>query len=165
MTTLEPPDAFYFSAAVGWLELGDPHEARTELSHLSKNTRRSPDVLEFEWAVLSDDKDWEAALTCAEEIVTLAPERPFGWIHRSFCLHELGRDEEALESLLPAAESFPNDFLVFYNLACYACSLGDENVARVWLKRAAQLGGIEKLKTMALDDTDLLPLWEEIQGL
>jgi tetratricopeptide (TPR) repeat protein len=165
MITLEPPDAFCFSAAVGWVELGNVHEARGELAKLSDEARLHPDILEFEWTLISDEKDWQAALDLAEEILRLAPDRPFGWIHRSYCLHEMHRTDEALESLLPAAEMFPDEFLVLYNLACYSCTLGDLDAGRHWLARAVESGGLETVKKMASEDADLAPLREELEEL
>ncbi len=60
----------------------------------------------------------------------MAPDEPPGWIHRSFGLHELGRTSEAEQLLLPAATKFPNEPIIPYNLACYACRLGNIEVAR-----------------------------------
>jgi hypothetical protein len=37
--------------------------------------------------------------------------------------------------------------------------------ARIWLKRAVQVGGKERIKQQALSDPDLQPLWEEIRQL
>jgi hypothetical protein len=39
------------------------------------------------------------------------------------------------------------------------------DAARVWLKRAAVIGGKERIKRMALCDPDLQPLWKEIREL
>jgi hypothetical protein len=39
------------------------------------------------------------------------------------------------------------------------------DVARGWLKRAVAVGGKEKIKKMALKDSDLAPLWDEIRQL
>jgi len=65
--------------------------------------------------------------------------------------------------LLPAAETFPGEPTIPYNLSCYACQLQRLAEARTWLRRAFQLGDKDKLKAMALADPDLQPLWEEIR--
>ncbi|HZO84674.1 MAG TPA: hypothetical protein VFC26_05645, partial [Verrucomicrobiae bacterium] len=49
-----------------------------------------------------------------------------------------------------------------YNLACYACQLGRINDSRQWLKRALSVGG-KKIRSLALEDPDLQPLWDEIK--
>jgi hypothetical protein len=49
-----------------------------------------------------------------------------------------------------------------YNLACYACQLGNLKEARQWLEKAFAIGDSKQLKLMALDDPDLEPLWREV---
>jgi hypothetical protein len=39
------------------------------------------------------------------------------------------------------------------------------DTARDWLRRAAAIGGKEKVKQQALQDSDLEPLWDEIRQL
>ena len=53
--------------------------------------------------------------------------------------------------------------LIPYNLACYACQLGDLLGDQSWLERAAKKNGFRPLKQMALEDPDLRPLWEFIK--
>jgi hypothetical protein len=72
---------------------------------------------------------------------------------------------QAWGALLPAAEIFPDDPVIAYNLSCYACQLNELDASRVWLKRAIKIGGKDEIKKMALDDVDLKPLWPEIKGL
>src|SRR5690349_5172401 len=112
MNDLEPPDSFHVSAAVGWFELGNKAEARSELSKLCPEASAHPDVLELKWTLASDLKDWEQCVLLGDRLVESAPERAFGWIHRSYALHELKRTEEAWHRLLPAAEKFPTEFLI-----------------------------------------------------
>jgi Flp pilus assembly protein TadD len=71
----------------------------------------------------------------------------------------MDRTAEAQEKLRPAAEKFPDNWLVQYNMACYACQLGEIEEARAFLARAIELGDAAKVKLMALDDPDLLPLF------
>src|SRR5687767_6305654 len=117
MKTLEPPDTFYFAAAIGWLELGNKSEAEQELKHISRDFQEHPDVLELRWTVAADEHDWERCADLAADMIRIAPNREFGWIHRSYSLHELKRTQEAWDALLPAANIFPEQFLIPYNLA------------------------------------------------
>ena len=71
---------------------------------------------------------------------------------------------KAWNALLPAFDLFPKQPTIPYNLSCYACQMGQLDAARLWLKRAADIGGKDKIKTMALEDADLEPLWNEIKG-
>jgi hypothetical protein len=66
----------------------------------------------------------------------------------------------------PAAERFANEPVVSYNLACYAAQLGRLDDAWEWVQKAIKAAGnTEQIKTMALADSDLKPLWERIQAL
>jgi hypothetical protein len=62
-------------------------------------------------------------------------------------------------------EKFPKDPVIPYNLACYACQMQQPDKARVLLTRAMALGGRDHIKRMALSDSDLQPLWKEIETL
>jgi tetratricopeptide (TPR) repeat protein len=165
MKTLEPPDIFYLAAAAGWFELGNKCEARSELEKISPELREHPDVLEMEWTLASEGGEWESCIDLGEEIVRVAPDRPFGWIHRSYALHEVGRTREAWDALLPAAGKFPDVFLIPYNLACYAARMGNIDDARSWFRKAASSGGSKRVQTMALSDPDLAVLWPEIKEM
>ena len=87
-------------------ELGSPDEARSELAHISAERLDHPDVLEVSWMLFAREKNWNACVKTADLLVQQAPERPGGWIHRSFALHELDRTEEAYSKLNPFAGYF-----------------------------------------------------------
>ena len=87
-----------------------------------------------------------------------APERTTGWIHRSYALHCLKRTQEAYDQLKPALEQFSEVELPWYNLACYACVLGNKEEAKELLDKAIELGG-DDVKLRALEDEDLLGVW------
>ncbi len=158
MEPLPPPDSMHLLAAQGWLELGDPSEAAADLNRVSAAGREHPDFLEMQWQLFVRNKQWLDALRVAEAICRLAPESPFGWIHRSYCLHELRRTQEAWDALLPTAERFPKEWLVCYNLACYACQLGWMDQARAWFRRALQRGDSREIERLAATDPDLKPM-------
>jgi len=162
MQPLGPPDIHHVYAVHGWLELGNSREARVELSRLSAGVRGHPEVLEAQWRICAADHEWEQALTVAAEMVAADPEDPTGWVDQSYALHELKRTEEARALLLPVALRFPDTSVIPYNLACYACQLGDLEDARRWLQRAATLRNRAELRRLALNDRDLKPLWNEI---
>jgi predicted Zn-dependent protease len=162
MSTLQSPDLHQLNAAVGWLELGNPGEARRELDEVSTLMQSHPDVLEVRWRLHARERSWEPALAVAEQLVAEAPERCSGWIDLSYSLHELKRTAEAREKLLPVAGRFPEVSTIPYNLACYECQLGQLDQARHWLKLGMKLGGTKEILAMALKDSDLEPLWPEL---
>ena len=167
MHKLEPPDTYCLSAAIGWLELGSPKEARSELAAVSAADREHPDVLEVRWLLAAEEKQWEEGLEVAQLLVQRAPKRASGWLHRAYALRRVpgGSVAKAWEALLPASEMFPKEALIPYNLCCYACQMRQLDSARAWLKRAIAGAGKERIKRMALQDEDLEPLRAEIQAL
>jgi predicted Zn-dependent protease len=161
MEPLEHPHAFLLAAAQGWVELGDCREAANELDRLPPELHQHPDVLELRWQIAVKAERWEDALQVAETLCHLVPESPFGWIHRSYCLHELKRTQEAWDLLLPVAERFPGEWLISYNLACYACQLGRLDEGKSWFMRAIELGDPLKVNRLAAKDPDLRPLFQQ----
>jgi predicted Zn-dependent protease len=161
MEPLEYPSVIYLNAAQGWLELGDCREAAAELENVAPQFREHPDVLEVKWQIAVKAKGWGEGLTVAEAICRLAPNSPFGWIHRAYCLHELKRTREAWDVLVPAASRFPKEWLICYNLACYGCQLGLLAEGRSWFSRALELGNPNEINRLAADDSDLKPLFQQ----
>jgi tetratricopeptide (TPR) repeat protein len=165
MSELQPPDIHHLSAAEGWLELGNAREAQAELDCISPAGQGRIEVLAIRWGILAHFKSWEQGVVVAARIVELVPKEVFGWIHRSYALHELKRTREARDLLQPAAKLFPKVETIPYNLACYECQLGDLAAARDWFRRALKLHVKAELQARALEDEDLKPLWPEIRQL
>lgn len=162
---LEPSEIHTLRAVAGWLELGNPGEAELELGRIAAPRRQHPDVLEVDWLLTAARHDWNRALVVAELLVTLAPDRVQGWIHRAYATRraEGGGLTQAREVLLPAHGLFPDESVIPYNLACYAAQLGELDEARRWLRDATRRGGSKMIREMALGDADLRPLWAEIR--
>jgi tetratricopeptide (TPR) repeat protein len=165
MKQLEPPNSFHVRAAQGWLELGNYAEANTELGKVAPELRTHPEVLKVSWEVYAAARKWEAALEVAVALIHNDSEDPLGWVHRSYCLHELRRTHEARDNLLRVVGKFPLSATMRYNLACYECQLGRLVQAKAWLRKAFVLGDKKKMKQAALGDRDLEPLWVEIEGI
>ncbi len=165
MLPLEPPDKWYVSGALGWLELGNAAEAEAELANVSSRYRQHPDVLEVKWLVCAEQEKWAEGLQVARELIHAAPERVWGWLHQAYALRRApgGSVQQAWDALLPVYSQFPKEATVAYNLSCYACQLGQLDAARVWLKRAFAIGDVEHLKQQASEDPDLKPLWDELR--
>jgi Flp pilus assembly protein TadD len=167
MAPLEPPDIFFLSAAVGWLELGNATEAAAELEKISPKNQRQPDVLEVRWMLLAEAKRWDDALKITHALVQAAPDRSSSWLHHAYALRRAstGGLQPAWDALLSAHAKFPREATIAFNLSCYACQLQQLEEARSWFHRALKLGGKDKIKAMALGDADLEPLWAEIREL
>ena len=165
MKPLCPPDTHHLSAAEGWLELGDPDEALAELEKITPSMCGHIHVLSLRWLVFARLKQWTVCVEIGNSMVAAAPKLQFGWIQRSFALHELKKTKEARDLLLPVVEKFPKDTTIPYNLACYECQLGDLKAARRWLEKTLAMKGAKMIKRQALEDPDLAPLRDEIAQL
>jgi predicted Zn-dependent protease len=167
MHKLEPPDTHYFIAAIGWMELGNLVEAQAELAQVREAQQEHPDVLEVRWSIAAEQKCWKEALQLAQTLLRRAPKRSSGWLHQAYALRRIrdGGVQQAWEALLPAFDKFPKEPTIPFNLACYACQMRQLDAARDWLKRAMAVAGREKIVGMALKDSDLEPLWDEIRQL
>lgn len=161
---LQPPDRFHAQAAEGWLELGDAAEACAELDHIDRRTQAHPRVLELRWRICAARQHWDESVEVAAKLARQAPDNALGWIHWAYSLHELKRTQEAWDVLAPVADQFPEEFLIRYNLACYACQLGHFDETRRWLKAAIKIAGAKPILTMAAEDPDLKPMWKEFRN-
>ena len=160
MKPLEAPDTHYLRAAIGWLELGNPQEAGAELDRIPARRRGHPDVVEVRWQISSQAGQWQACVELAELLVRISPSEAAGYLHRSFALHELKRTQEAFDLLYPVAQRFPEEAVIPYNLACYACQLGHLEQAQDWLKECYDRTDDEAhWQLQARHDPDLTPLW------
>ena len=162
MKPLELQDQRHLDAAQGWFELGNCMEATEELEQITQEMRGHPSVLEVRFHVFAAAKKWDYAAEIAKAISEFVPDNSFGFIHQAYSLHELKRTQDAWNVLLSVVDKFPKDYIIRYNLACYACLLGNLKAARAWLKRASDLAGTKQIKLMALKDADLEPLWKVI---
>jgi predicted Zn-dependent protease len=143
-------------AAQGYCELHMFDEALQELGTLPADAQQHPSALEVRLVILMQAKRWKQALAAGKELVNLDPERNIGYIHSAFCLHELGRTEEARDLLLNGPSALHTEPVYHYNLACYECMLGHLDVARAHLDKSIQLD--KKFRDYASTDPDLKAL-------
>ena len=172
MQGLEAPDIHFLNHAIGWLGLDCPEEAHVELNAIAPEFQSHPDVLEVRWTLCVREQRWEDAREIAQLEIKCQPDDSSGWLHNAYALRRASNGGliMAWGALLPAAEKFPKEPVIAFNLSCYACQLKQLDIARTWLRRAFEIGGQdavkkEALKKMALADDDLKPLWPEIAEL
>lgn len=143
--------------ALGYLELGMFEEANDELEELPPELRADDEVLGLRIEIFQKLAKWEFARVLAESLAKRSPENPGWWLSWSYALRREQSVVAAQVVLRRASEIHPDVALIAYNLACYACVLGDLAEARTLLKIA--FGMDRTLKRIALDDSDLEPLW------
>lgn len=165
-TGLEIDELRILQAAVGWLELGMPREGLEELDTLASALRQSPEALEIRWLILSDLRDWDGAAAVSGQLIECAADRPSSWLHHAYATRRssTGGLSAAFQVLSSVASRFPQEAIIAYNLACYACQLGRGAVETLdWFERAVQAGNRKDFVEMALKDSDLEPVWPLIR--
>jgi hypothetical protein len=163
MKHLEPPDTHYLLAAQGWLELGNQAEAFHELDKIAPAVRMHPDVVKMRWQIYGKAQPWRTVLDIAKTICRLEP-ISLGQSKPPQAAVPLSVSENQVRSKA-AAIRLPDLYAIPYNLACYACQLGNVSEAWEWFQMAIEMSDFEELRRLALNDPDLAPLWDRIRGL
>ena len=163
MKKLSFQDQRFLDAAVGWLGLGDHLAANEEIEQIASGFKADPRVLEVRLQIYWAAEKWEACVEIASALVRLKPDNEYGCVGRSFALHKLKRTQEAYNFLLPAGVTFPKNWTVPYNLACYCAQLNHLDEAQIWFKKAMAINE-HIVKREAIDDPDLKPLWDSMNG-
>jgi tetratricopeptide (TPR) repeat protein len=164
MNPLAHPDSQHVQAAKGWLGLLSLDEAARELEKIAEEFRSHPDVLEIRWLLAANAKNWTEALSFAERVCYLAPEKPEGWIYRGTSLVELNRYADAYGALRQGQERFPEDEILAYDLGCVCCALGRLDEAIGWIRKSIEISGAD-VKRQAVEDPDLEPIRKLVSTL
>ncbi len=139
--------------AQGYAELGMFARARQELATLPRETLGRVDTLGIALLCELGESRWDQALARTRELCRLQPEDPAGYLHAAFCLHELGRTQEALHVLMHGPPALHLRAVYYYNMACYNARLGDSEAAMQLLNRAFSMD--KSLRRAAKKDQDL----------
>ncbi len=146
-------------AAQGYIELEMPDEALRELDALSAGDQAREDSMQMRLFVLMRARRWDNALAVCSRFRRDRPDCTTGYIHGAFCLHELGRTQEAKQLLVTGPDSLQREATYHYNLGCYDAILGNLNEASHHLETSFQLD--KKFREIAKYDPDL----KAVQGL
>ncbi len=161
MDSLTSTDLRHLLAAQGWLELGNHLEADSELDNISPNLRSHPDVLEIRWQIYAKEKRWRACEDIGQATIEIDPNRPSGWLNQAMALRQQGRFKEAYANLYIVFDDFPDNWRIPYDLARYACLLGEFDDAKNWFRKAIEIEK-ETVQKLGIDDPDLKSMWDNI---
>jgi tetratricopeptide (TPR) repeat protein len=150
------PDERKISAAEGYLELQLWEDALIELESLTAEGAQMAEAVEVRLLYHFCQKDWEGAEELARQLTQNWPDATSGHIHLAYCLHEMGRTPEAVETLEQGPKALREKAVYFYNLGCYYTQLGKLKKALKLLERSFEMD--ETLRRNASDDPDLKPL-------
>ena len=147
-------------ATQGYIELGMFVEAADELECIGPEHRLHPSVLSLRYDIYSELENWTYAEVVARHLVKVSPEAPACWVNWAYATRRCQSIDAANQILLDAEKLHPQHAAIQFNLGCYACQMGNPEEAKGRVAMAISLD--EKYRAMALDDTDLKPLWDEI---
>lgn len=154
---LEPDDLRHLRAAEGYLELGMPLDANERLEKIDAEVRHVPEVLAARHEIYRTLEKWELMQTVSAKLAEHEPDEPKWWISLAYATRRAQSIEHAKPILLEAVARHPKEAMIHFNLACYDCQLGDIRAAKAHLARAFEFA--PQLRKIALEDTDLEPLW------
>ena len=150
-------------ASIGYLELGMLEEAAGELESLQPEIKNITAVLCVRLEIYRVARNWSLMEVVARELWKRHQDEAVYWNDLAWVVRRKDSIEAAQIILLEALEKFPNDAMTTYNLGCYACLLGDMDNAKKFVGDAIKLDS--KYKLMALDDEDLMTLWDSLASL
>lgn len=149
--------------ASGYIGLGMHQDAADELRLIEEEARESPEVLRLWVSLYHQTEQWRSLIKVAEALAGAEPTEEQGWISWAFALRELDRVKEAQVVLWQAElQHGDSSAVLHYNLACYACLLGDKVDAKRRLATAVKMDA--EFKSSALEDPDLEAMRDELEG-
>ncbi len=140
-------------AAQGYIELEMPDEAMRELDELPSADQDREEVRQVRLFIFMRGRRWGEALAVCDALRLASPDQTTGYIHGAFCLHELGRTQEAKELLLQGPASLLREATYYYNMGCYDAVLGNIEDAHHALEISFQMD--DKFREIAKYDPDL----------
>jgi predicted Zn-dependent protease len=143
-------------AACGYAELGMMHESLAELDAIPARMQRHPEVLQLRLHYLMRKHRWSQALSVSRMLCRVAPDSAIGFLHAGFCLHQLGRTEEAKAVLIRGPIALLKDPIYYYNMGCYDALLGNVGEAEANLRISFKMDA--SFRDLAQKDPDLKAL-------
>lgn len=150
------------TAAQGYLELGMPAEALAELESLPADFVRYAEILQLKLVILMQLGSWQEALVACEELRERFPKLTIGFVHGAFCLHELGRTEEAKQLLISGPPALLREAIYHYNLGCYEAVLGNYEEAMQYLRTSFAID--HNYRVIAKNDPDLQSIADKLKA-
>ena len=147
---------WHVQAACGYLELGMHRESIAELDAIAPRLQNRAEVLHLRLHHLMREKRWGNALRVSQMLCKVAPDSGTGFLHAGFCLHQLGKTEEAKMLLITGPVALLKEPVYYYNMGCYEALLGDVNGAKENLLISFKMDA--SFRELAKKDPDLKAL-------
>lgn len=159
-------------AALGWLELGNPAEARAEMEKIAKKFNTNPNVVLIWCDISAAQGNWDDCLKGALKVTKMLPSCLDGWIHLANATRHTGKDgikkaEKILSSIYLKFHFCP---AISYTRALCAGQRGDYEMAAEWLDDAftcatQKADVIDEFAAKAMKAPELKPIWDKIQRI
>jgi Flp pilus assembly protein TadD len=149
-------------AASGYAELDMTRESMAELKAIADEHQNRAEVLQIRLHNLMRHKCWPQALRVSQKLCRVAPDCCSGFLHASFCLHELGKTAQAKKILLQGPPMLLKEPIYYYNMGCYEALLGNVRDARLHLQTSFEMDS--SFRELAKKDPDLKSLQEFVQN-
>jgi tetratricopeptide (TPR) repeat protein len=143
-------------AACGYAELGMFRESIAELDAIEPRMQNRPEVLQLRLHHLMRKKHWAQALRISQKLCRAAPDSGTGFLHAGFCLHQLGKTEEAKNLLITGPVALLKEPIYYYNMGCYEALLGNVRGAHEHLQISFKMDA--SFRDLAKKDPDLSAL-------
>ena len=149
--------------ADGFIDLKLYARAHESLDSIPEPHRDSLPYLLHRLRLLMAEEAWESARQLALATRDALPGEALVWIQLAYATRRASSIEQAQAILVEAEAAFPGDALIRYNLACYACCRSEQKRAKDYLQEAFKRDA--SMRSMAMEDPDLEPLWDEVETL
>ncbi len=143
-------------AASGYAELGMDRESIAELDAIEPRMQNRPEVLQLRLHHFMRHKRWTQALRVSQKLCRVAPDCCTGFLHAGFCLHQLGKTEQAKELLIRGPVALLKEPIYYYNMGCYEALLGNVHDAEENLRISFKMDS--SFRALAKKDPDLKAL-------
>ena len=128
-------------------------QSSEELDKIRPTLRARPLVLRGRWEVYAKARRWEGAQELSRTLTEMLPDDPTTWLVHANIFYCAGDYQAAYDIAKSKVETFPQDWKLPYDLACYCSRLGKLEESKSDLHRAMELGDRQKVQLAALDET------------
>jgi len=139
-----------------WCEQGSSKEALRALKSIKPELSKHSNLLTVQMDIYGYFGEWENMFKASCSLVEIAPERLDGWTNRSLALDLMGCTQEAYDLMKAARYKFEGDPLenarILFDIARYACALGNRDDASMYLSDCKDLAGDEMVWNSCLCD-------------
>ncbi len=152
--------AKHFGRAQGWLLLENYAAADRALRLIPAAFRMRSEVQQFRAQLHLAAGRWAQAVPLLRRLLKQEPTEPQYWVSLAFAVRRAQSIAAAETILLEARERFPQEAILWFNLACYAAQQGRAVEARDLLVEAVKREA--GYRALAKTDPDLAPLWAAV---